>query len=301
MEASTRPQLGSLPKTAALNRLLRATLRLTSTASSSDAAWRVVMAISWSAPSASLSSCMARSVQAWVSAAVKSSGVGVMPLAPLAMTVTVSLVDMQPSESRRSKLTRVAARRAASRSAAGTTASVVRTTSIVASCGREHPRTLGHPADRPAGALDDDVFLLTESVVMIASAASVPPSGDSAALAAVDAGQEVVAVVGEADQAGGADDDVDGADAEALGDLLRHGVGGLEALGAGVAVGAAGVEDDRLDGAVLDDLLAPEHGVGQAAVGGEDAGGVERRALVDDQGEVLGAGGLQPGRDAGGA
>ena len=35
-----------------------------------------------------------------------------MPLAPLAMTVTVSLVDMQPSESSRSKLTRVAARSA---------------------------------------------------------------------------------------------------------------------------------------------------------------------------------------------
>ena len=38
MLASTRPQLGSLPKTAALNRLLRATLRPTSTASSSVAA-----------------------------------------------------------------------------------------------------------------------------------------------------------------------------------------------------------------------------------------------------------------------
>ena len=32
-----------------------------------------------------------------------------IPLAPLAITVTVSLVDMQPSESSRSKLTRVAA------------------------------------------------------------------------------------------------------------------------------------------------------------------------------------------------
>ena len=45
IEASTRPQLGSLPKTAALNRLLRATLRPTSTASSSVAALSVVMAI----------------------------------------------------------------------------------------------------------------------------------------------------------------------------------------------------------------------------------------------------------------
>ena len=104
MLASTRPQLGSLPKTAALNRLLRATLRPTSTASSSLAAFRTVIAISWSAPSASRSSCIARSVQAWVSASVKSGSDGVIPLAPLAMTVTVSLVDMQPSESSRSKL-----------------------------------------------------------------------------------------------------------------------------------------------------------------------------------------------------
>ena len=158
MLARTRPQLGSLPKTAALKRLLRATLRLTSTASSSVAAWSVVMAISWSAPSASLSSCMARSVQAWVSAAVKSSGVGVMPLAPLAMTVTVSLVDMQPSESSRSKLT-------AGRGAQRGVELGGRDDGVGGDHdehrrerGREHPGALGHPADRPAGALDDDVL-----------------------------------------------------------------------------------------------------------------------------------------------
>ena len=101
---------------------------------------------------------MARSVQAWVSASVKSAGDGVMPLAPLAITVTVSLVDMQPSESSRSKLTRVAARSAASRSAAGTTASVVSTTSMVASCGASMPAPLAMPPMRPAGALDDDLL-----------------------------------------------------------------------------------------------------------------------------------------------
>ena len=183
MLASTRPQLGSCPKTAALKRLLRATLRLTSTASSSLAACRVVIAISWSAPSASLSSCMARSVQACVRAAVKSSGVGVMPLAPLARTVTVSLVDMHPSESSRSKLTRVAARSAASRSAAGTTASVVITTSIVARAGASMPAPFAiPPIDQPAPSTT--TFLLTESVVMIASEAWTPPSADRAAMAA---------------------------------------------------------------------------------------------------------------------
>ena len=61
MAASTRPQLGSWPKTAHLKRLLRAIARPTCTASSSDAAWRTSMAIVCAAPSASASSCRARS------------------------------------------------------------------------------------------------------------------------------------------------------------------------------------------------------------------------------------------------
>jgi hypothetical protein len=166
-----------------LNRLLRATLRPTSTASSSVAALSTVIAISWSAPSASRSSCIARSTQARVSASVKSGSDGVIPLAPLAITVTVSLVDMQPSESSRSKLTRVAARSAVSRSAAGTTASVVSTTSIVASCGASMPAPLAiPPTDQPAPSTT--TCLATESVVMIASAASFPPSGLRAGIAA---------------------------------------------------------------------------------------------------------------------
>jgi hypothetical protein len=51
--ASTRPQLGSLPKTAHLKRLLRATARATSSASSSVAAAGTSIAMSWCAPSAS--------------------------------------------------------------------------------------------------------------------------------------------------------------------------------------------------------------------------------------------------------
>ena len=106
-----------------------------------------------------------------------------IPLAPLAMTVTVSLVDMQPSESSRSKETRVALRSAASRSAAGTTASVVMTTSMVASCGASMPAPLAiPPIDQPLPSTT--ACLLTESVVMIASAAAWPPSAESAAYAA---------------------------------------------------------------------------------------------------------------------
>src|SRR3546814_18972513 len=50
----------SLPKIAALKRLLRATERPTSTASSSLAAWVTSMRMSWLAPSASDCSCSAR-------------------------------------------------------------------------------------------------------------------------------------------------------------------------------------------------------------------------------------------------
>src|SRR5690606_27603938 len=77
-------------------------------------------------------------------------------------------------------------------------------------------------------------------------------------------------------------------------------VRGLEPLGAGVAVRPAGVEHDRLHDPVLDDLLAPQHRVGLAPVGGEDAGGVEPRALVDDEREVGGAARLEAAVDAGG-
>ena len=114
---------------------------------------------------------------------MKSGSDGVMPLAPLAIRVTVSLVDMHPSESSRSKLTLVAARSAASRSAAGTTASVVSTTSIVASCGASIPAPLAMPPRLQPGPWTT-ACLLTESVVMIASAASCPPSADRPSYAA---------------------------------------------------------------------------------------------------------------------
>ena len=207
---------------------------------------------------------------------MKSCSSGVVPEAPLHSSVTVSLVDMQPSESSRSKLTRVAARRARSAVAASTSASVVITTSIVASCGASMPAPLAMPPMLQPSASTADC-LLTVSVVMMAAAASAPAvcvetSGDL-----VDACEQHVAVVGQPDQPGRAHHDVARADAEAVGDPLGDRVGGLEAVGAGVAVRAAGVEHDRTHDAVLDDLLAPQHRVGLAAVGGEHRrGGVGR-------------------------
>ena len=108
-----RPQFGSLPKNAVLTRLLRAIARPTSTASSSLAAPVTSIAMSLVEPSASARSCSARLSQTAVTAAVSSSGVGVMPEAPLARSRTVSLVDMHPSESSRSNVTRHASVNAA--------------------------------------------------------------------------------------------------------------------------------------------------------------------------------------------
>ena len=107
-----------------------------------------------------------------------------IPLAPDESSRTVSLVDMQPSESIRSKVTRVAARRAASRVGAPTTASVVSTTSIVASPGASIPAPLAIPPTVHPCRCGKAAIFATESVVMIASAASEPPSADNALQAA---------------------------------------------------------------------------------------------------------------------
>ena len=69
------------------------------------------------------------------------------------------------------------------------------------------------PIDQPLPSTT--TCLLTESVVMIASAASVPPVVAQRGDAVVDALEEVLARVGEADQPGRADDHVAGADAQA--------------------------------------------------------------------------------------
>src|SRR5262249_38345516 len=78
---------------------------------------------------------------------------GVTPDAPLAISRTVSLVDMQPSVSSRSKVTAVADRSAASSRAGGRAASVVGTHSMVARAGAVIPAPLAIPPveDRSPG------------------------------------------------------------------------------------------------------------------------------------------------------
>ncbi len=93
------------------------------------------------------------------------------------MSVTWSFVDMHPSESSRSNVTRVAARSAASSDSAERSASVVSTTSIVARPGASMPAPFAMPPTRHPSPSTTTVFARV-SVVMIARAASSPPSAD---------------------------------------------------------------------------------------------------------------------------
>ncbi len=79
-------------------------MRATVTASSSEAAPVTRTVIRLVTPSASACICSARSRHTRVSAAVNTAGSASTPDAPEASTSTVSLVDIEPSTSSRSKL-----------------------------------------------------------------------------------------------------------------------------------------------------------------------------------------------------
>jgi hypothetical protein len=179
---STRPQFGSSPCRAHLSRLLRDTARPASTASASVAALMTSIRMSLVAPSASAIRARARSAHTDSTAMASSTELGVTPLAPLASKRTLSFVDMQPSESTRSKVRDVAVRRMASSSAASATASVVRTTSIVARPGASMPAPLAMPPTVKPLPSASAVFG-TESVVMMAFAALAPPLAERPAVA----------------------------------------------------------------------------------------------------------------------
>ena len=167
--------------------------------------------------------------------------------APLASSSTVSLVDMQPSESTRSNVVRAVAARSApvEQRPASATASVVRTTSIVASPGASMPAPLAmppttKPAPLTAHGLGDRVGGHDRRRPRRRRPRrSAAPDGRASTPA-----QQQVHRQPLADQAGRADRDLAGAAAEQLGDVLGGGVGVLEAGRAGAGVGAAGVEHD---------------------------------------------------------
>src|SRR6185437_8179875 len=187
---STRPQLGSSPPMAHLSRLFRATDRPTVTASASEAAPTTSMVIILFAPSASSWSCRARSAHTSVRARVNSVLSGATPLAPLAISSTVSLVDMQPSVSSRSNVVAVAVRSAASSWAGSRSASVVSTQSMVARPGASIAAPLAiPPMEYPSGRRK--AIFTTVSVVLIASAAARPPAREASATAALTPGSSL--------------------------------------------------------------------------------------------------------------
>ena len=156
------------------------------------------------------------------------------------------MVDMQPSESRRSNVVAVADRRALFSAEASATASVVSTTSIVASSGASMPAPLAKPPTLQPSP-PKTACLGTVSVVMTARAAASPPQVDRDSHGARRR-RSRRRPIGKtyADQPGRADRDLTGPAAQQPGGVLGRGMRVLEALGAGAGVGTAGVEHDGL-------------------------------------------------------
>src|ERR687898_54152 len=132
---ATRPQYGSPPNHEHLTSWLCATLRAAWRASSSDAApvTRTFTTLVW--PSASPTSWVARSRQAPATAAASAAWSAGAPERPLASRSTVSLVEVQLSTVTALKLSATPASSTRSSVGGSTSASVVRTASIVARLG----------------------------------------------------------------------------------------------------------------------------------------------------------------------
>ena len=212
----------------------------------------------------------------------------------------MSLVDMQPSESIRSNVTRVASRRAASRSSG-----------VGHRVGREHDEHRGQPGasmpaplaipptDQPSATCGPPCG--TVSVVMMASAAAAPPSEVSAAAAASTPASS--RSIGSRSPIRPVEQTTTSPDEQPSRAAMCSAVRCVSAKpsGPGAGVGAAGVEHDGVRPVVGEHLAAPGHRGGLDAVAGEHGRRVVVRAVVDDQRDVRASGGLQPGGDAGGA
>ena len=207
MAESTRPQFGSSPWMAHLSRLLRDTARPTSSASSSVAAPTTSISMSLDAPSASAMSCRARSAHTAVDRVCQRQlRRASTPDAPLASSNTVSLVDMQPSESMRSKVRPWPC--AGPRRPAAVDDRVGGDDDEHGGQRRgEHAGALGHAADGEP--VDRDAAVLgTVSVVMMATAASAPPSRRQHRGGRIDPGEQERHRQPLADESGRADRDV---------------------------------------------------------------------------------------------
>ena len=211
MADSTRPQLGSSPWMAHLRRLLRATARPTSTASSSRAAPTTSIAMSLLAPSASPISCRPRSAQTAVTASANSAAVrddagGAGGQQQHGVVGGHAAVGVDPVEGD-ARWRRAAPRRASSAVEVGVGGE---DDEHGGQAGGEHARALGHAADGVAALAAAKAVLATVSVVWMATAASSPPSLGELGGGASDARQQLVHRQPLADQAGGADRDLAG-------------------------------------------------------------------------------------------
>ena len=299
--ASTRPQFGSLPKIAALKRLLRATERPTSTASDSDAACTTAIVMSWLAPSASPCSCRARSGQTSASAAAKSSGSGVD--AGRAARHERHLVV------RRHAAVGVEPVEGDPRGAAQRGVGLRGVEHGVGGDHHEHRREARAPASRrpspcrrsTSRRCETTERFGLESVVMMARDAASPPSALSSAMPCS---------VPSSTFARNTSSPVPMRPVEQIRTSPALTPSSSAAFSAvwcvvwnpkepGEAVRSAGVEHDRLDDAVLDDLLRPDDRVGLRAVGREDRGADLERAAVHHDGDVGLAARLESDGDAG--
>ena len=276
---STRPQLGSSPWMAHLRRLLRAMERPTSTASSSLAAPTTSIRMSLEAPSASPISWRARSSQTARTASANSSysgrdsgGAGGEQQHGVVGGHAAVGVDPVEGGTGRGAQRRVE-RRPASRSA-----SVVRTTSMVARPGASMPAPLAMPPTVQPSRLDDG--RLVHGVGGL--------DGDGGLLAAVrgELRRRPSSMPGSSLSIGSRRP-ISPVEATAISPALWPRTSAAFSAVAWVSwkperartgVGATGVEDDGGDLAALEDLLGPEDGRGLDAVGGEDARGGAARA-----------------------
>ena len=241
--ASTRPQLGSLPCSAHLSRLLRAIDRATSRASSSVGR---VDDLDGDLLGGALG--VGDELPGEVGADLRDGRLQVVerPASCPRRRWRAAARCRWWTCSRRSRSGRRScgspSRRTASRVAGSATASVVRTTSIVARAGASIPAPLAIPPTVKPGPSATAV-LGTESVVQIASAAADPPSVRQVGDRLRRRRQQLVHRQPDADQPGRADRHLGGAAVQRRGRRLGGRVGVLEARRAGAGVGAAGVED----------------------------------------------------------
>ena len=144
-------------------------------------------------PSASAISCAASEPQISMRAASNSDSTSATPDAPLPIRSTVSLVDVQPSESMRLNV-RSATRANISCASPGRTASVITTDNIVARAGASIPAPFATPA-KSTPLIDEAATFGTLSVVMIARETSSSDSNFSAV--AIDSRPEMILGIGK--------------------------------------------------------------------------------------------------------